>query len=141
MAWDNSDMADQPPSIVARFTDTFISGLVTMKHHLAHGILAIGVAIYDFAAFGRSWQGFKDHLWEEFAPCVWAVSIAVAYHAIRSATRLVKQMKSETNTPTEIDGIVFTHSGKRNRLRIQQPLPPAHFKLKIWGTAACLVSV
>jgi hypothetical protein len=104
-------------------------------------MIAILVVIYDYAAFGRSWEAFRDHISEALAPVLWAMSLIVIYHSIRSARQLIKQIRLEHNAPSEIDGRILTTSGQLNRVTVVPPPLPHLFRLKIWGAAAALITV
>lgn len=96
---DNQPMPGKPFVIVRRFFSVFISEIATIKHHSGHAVLAGLVIVCDYFAFGHTWEAIQDHLWEELAPFLWAASLVVIFHSVRSAAKLIKLIRAEHAAP------------------------------------------
>jgi hypothetical protein len=105
-------------------------------------LLVIGAIVYSVVRFGLSWKVWQEHLWEIIAPLVWAISVVIIYHSIRSALDTVARIQAETSAAaTDQEGHIERPTG--GKFHIPKPAipPPRYFRLKIWSGASVLIAM
>lgn len=111
-------------SIPARFFTIFFNSFFgTMKERIADIVLAILVLIYQRIRNQLSIEAWKENLWSAATPWVWLLCSIAAYHVVRTAIVLVREINNE-QSPIVIPGY--------NR-REDYPPPFPHYRLKIWA--------
>jgi hypothetical protein len=129
-------------SLPARFLDVFFKGVLrTMREKIIDALLVLGAVIFEFVRFG-SFSVLREHLWEAFMPWVWVLSIVVAWHSIRSAIELTKNIQAEVAQYSEFEeGLIVLPSGERAFRPTLLHLLPRLFRVKIWATSIAIILV
>ena len=127
-------------SLSVRFLDVFFKGVLrTMREKIIDALLVIGAVIFEVVRFG-SFSILREHLWEAFMPWVWVLSIVVAWHSIRSAIELAKNIQAEVAQYSELEeSLIALPTGER----ACRPTPihpvPHLFRLKICGISSAII--
>jgi hypothetical protein len=107
-----------------------------MKHHLAHGVLAVLAIGYD----AIHWGTIREHAWEAIVPCLWALSLAVIWHSVRAAMVVTTAIKKAAGL-VEAEGSVFTAQGNKVIILTPSSSVPPHYRLKVWCSASLLIGL
>jgi hypothetical protein len=113
--------------LLLRFTSIFLkSFLPSMKEKIIHGLLLVATLLFWIIS-GR----VTEHLWENVAPWIWALSIILIYHALLSAVKLNREIDTEQRDGfIERESPIFSASGRRATWPVQpEPIPQYHLKI------------
>jgi len=116
-------------SIPATFLDAFLKGFTrTFKELLLHGLLFVATLVY-WLKIG----GIKAHLGESAAPWLWALCFVVAWHSVKAAYLLNKEIGSTLKRGTSI---ILSEHGKPLELPVAG-IP--FYRIKVFGIATAAV--
>jgi hypothetical protein len=117
-----------PTSLFARYIDAFSKGFTrTLKELVFHALVLITTLLY-WLRIG----GFKAHFGESITPWLWAFCLIVAWHSLKAARILSREIDSEVGKKSE-SSIIVSPSGEP--IVSYVPHIP-HYRLKVYGIAS-----
>jgi hypothetical protein len=95
----------QTASLVARFVEAFIAEFLgTMKDRIIDGGLVILTLTYWLLS-GK----LSAHFWESAAPWIWMFCAIIAWHSIRAAQFLYRNISTEGSSPRQRSIVLSRH--------------------------------
>jgi hypothetical protein len=114
------------PSLEARFLDAFLRGFrQKMGEIFFHGLI-LALTVYYWFSSGR----FEAHFWESAAPWLWFLDLIAAYHIVKAAFLLNREISSSGSQRTST---ILSERGKP--FDLPQPEIP-HYRFKVFGMAS-----
>ena len=102
------------PTIFVRFLDKFLKGLVpNFSEKVLDLLLVVGTLVYQGQHGSLSSRAWEDNAWEVATPWIWLVCLLAAYHVIKAARSLNRDIRQEMSQTKE--QFIFLTDGEQIR--------------------------